>query len=149
MARWLGIDSGTRRVGVAVGTAAEGIVSPAAVLPAEPAERLVEGVLRLAGQYQAAGIVVGLPLNMDGSEGEQAKAARRLAQRIAERTDLDVRLWDERLSSFAADEALAGKMTRKKRRQRQDAVAAAEMLREFLAGGGEETAERQGGLGNG
>jgi putative Holliday junction resolvase len=140
MARWLGIDSGTRRVGVAVGTPAEGIASPVTVLPAEPAEKLVDQILLLADQYEANGIVVGWPLNMDDSEGDQARAARSLARQIARSTSLDVRLWDERLSSFAADRALAGKLTRKKRRARQDAVAAAEMLREFLTGGGEGSA---------
>jgi putative Holliday junction resolvase len=142
MARWLGIDSGTRRVGVAVGTPAEGIASPVTVLPAAPSDRLIEQILRLAEHYQADGIVVGWPLNMDDTEGDQAHAARTLAETIAQSSSLDVRLWDERLSSFAADEALAGKLTRKKRRARQDAVAAAEMLREFLTAGGEDTAPR-------
>ncbi|MCD6304226.1 MAG: Holliday junction resolvase RuvX, partial [Planctomycetes bacterium] len=74
--------------------------------------------------------------------GPQGRLAREFAAELAERTGLDVRLWDERLSSFAADEALAGLLTRKKRKARQDAVAAAEILRHFLAAGGPQTARR-------
>ncbi|MGC9454397.1 MAG: Holliday junction resolvase RuvX [Phycisphaerae bacterium] len=142
MPRWLGIDSGTRRVGVAAGSTEDGIASPVTTLAAQPSERLVEHILQLTRDYQAVGVVVGLPLNMDGTEGEQARAARRLARQIADAAELDVRLWDERLSSFAADAALAGKLTRKKRRARQDAIAAAEILREFLDSNGPETAPR-------
>lgn len=142
MARWLGIDSGTRRVGVAAGSTEDGIASPVTTLTAEPSARLIEQIIRLAEDYQAVGVVVGLPVNMDGSESDQSRAARRLAREIADAADLDVRLWDERLSSFAADNALAGRLTRKKRRARQDSIAAAEILRDFLDSNGPDTAAR-------
>ena len=79
---------------------------------------------------------------MDDTEGPQGKLARAMASRLAEATSLDVRLWDERLSSFAADQALAGKFTRKKKRARQDAVAATAILQDFLSTGGPESAPR-------
>ena len=142
MARWLAIDPGTRRIGIAVGGTADGIATPVAVVPAEPLADAIERVLALAGEYGAEGLVVGWPLNMDDTEGPQGRLARELAGRIADATDLDVRLWDERLSSFAADEALAGSYTRKQKRARQDAVAAAAILQHFLAAGGPETAPR-------
>jgi len=104
----------------------------------------IEEIRRLAEQYQVVGIVVGLPLNMDGTEGPQAKAARDVGRQLAETTALDVRMWDERLSSFAADSALAGRLTRKKKRARQDAVAAAVILQDFLSQDGPRTAERAG-----
>ena len=97
---------------------------------------------QLALEYDVVGIVVGFPLNMDDSEGPQAKLARQMAAELAEATGLDVRLWDERLSSFAADQLLAGKYTRKQKKARQDAVAAASMLTDFLASSGPERAIR-------
>jgi len=142
MGRWLGIDHGTRRWGIAVGNTEDGIATPVAVLAAAPASAALEQIARLVAEYHAEGIVVGWPLNMDDSEGPQGKLARSMARQLAETTRLDVRLWDERLSSFAADKALAGTLTRKKRRARQDAVAASLMLQDFLARGGPQTAQR-------
>ena len=101
--------------------------------PPAPQDQAIERIGELARQYRAEGIVVGLPLNMDGSEGPQAAAARQMAEQIAAALHLPVRLFDERLSSFAADQALAGKLTRAKKKARQDAVAAATMLGDFLA----------------
>jgi putative Holliday junction resolvase len=142
MTRWLGIDYGTKRIGIAVGSTDEKIASALTVIPAEPREAAIERILRLAGDYHAEGIVVGWPLNMDDSEGPQAKLSKAMAAELAGATDLDVRLWDERLTSFAADKALAGKLTRKKRRARHDAVAAAKILQDFLAANGPASAPR-------
>jgi putative Holliday junction resolvase len=142
MGLWLGIDHGTIRIGVAAGADRDGIASPLSVIPAQPLQQAIREIARLAGEYRAEGVVVGLPLNMDDTEGPQAKLARAMAVELARATGLDVRLWDERLSSFEADQALAGHLTRKKRKARQDALAAAAMLRGFLSGGGPETAER-------
>jgi putative Holliday junction resolvase len=85
-------------------------------------------------------MVVGWPLNMDGTEGPQGRLVRSRAQELAQLTGLDVRLWDERLSSFVADQALAGAFTRKGKKARQDAVAAAVILQDFLAAGGPDSA---------
>lgn len=144
MARWLGIDHGTRRIGVAVGDTEDGLAMPLKVLPAAPEGPLLEDIAQLARDHQAVGFVVGWPCNDDDSEGPQARLARAFAERLAAATRLDTRLWDERLSSFAADRSLAGHLTRGKRRQRQDAIAAAEFLRDFLASDGPATAERVG-----
>ncbi len=133
MTRWLGIDNGTRRMGVAVGSTDDHIATPVEVVPAQPPESAVERILQLARDYATRGIVVGLPLNMDGTESSQSALARHLAERLARAGDKQVRLFDERLSSFAADERLAGYLTRGKRRARQDALAAAAMLQDFLA----------------
>ena len=134
--RWLALDHGTKRIGVAVGDAAGGVATPLEVLPAEPLDGVVRRVAELAVEYDAAGLVVGWPLNMDDSEGPQGRMARAMAVELAGRTGLDVRLWDERLSSFEADQAMAGLYTRKQKKARQDAVAAAAILRDFLAGDG-------------
>ena len=140
MARWLGIDHGTRRLGVAVGDAETGIATPLRQLPAD--ERCWEAILELAGEYAAVGIVVGWPLNADGTEGAQGRLARKFAAKLAGATGLDVRMWDERLSSFEADQRLKGTMTRKRKKRRHDAVAAAAFLEDFFRGQGAQLAPR-------
>jgi len=142
MGLWLGIDHGTRRIGLAAGNTRDSIASPLAVIDAQPHSAAIERIQRYAADYRAEGIVVGWPLNMDDSEGPQGKLARAMAVELAAATGLDVRLWDERLSSFAADEALAGMLTRKKKKARQDAVAAAVILQDFLSSGGPDAAPR-------
>jgi putative Holliday junction resolvase len=142
MSRWLGIDHGTKRIGLAAGGTADGIATPLDVIPAEPLDDAIRRILKEADAYGAGGLVVGWPLNMDDSEGPQGKLAREMAGRLAAACELDVRLWDERLSSFAADRSLAGSLTRKKRKARQDAVAAAVMLQDFLSSGGPDAAPR-------
>ena len=140
MARWLGIDHGTKRIGIAAGNSHDRISSPLSVIPAEPLKNVISQILNFADKYGAEGIVIGWPVNMDGSEGPQARLARDMAGKLAGATKLDVRLWDERLSSFEADQALAGKLTRKKKKARQDAVAAAAMLHDFFCSGGPDKA---------
>lgn len=132
MSRWMGIDHGSKRIGLAVGTTEDGFAAPVTVLPAGTEDRLLAQIDQLATEYNADGLVVGLPLNMDDTEGPQARAARAFAAALQKATGREVRLWDERLSSFHADSALAGQMTRGKRKARQDAVAAAAFLGDFL-----------------
>jgi putative holliday junction resolvase len=147
MSRWLGIDHGARRIGVAAGNTEDGIAGPVEVVAAEPADKAIRRILQLAEDYRVDGIVVGWPINMDDTEGPQAKLARAMAGQLQQATALDVRLWDERLTSFAADEALAGMYTRKAKKARQDAVAAANMLRHFLIDNGPHKAPRPADLG--
>ena len=142
MAIWLGIDYGTKRIGVAAGNTADGIASPLTSIPAEPLDTAIDEIKRLVEEYRADGIVVGWPLNMDDSEGPQARLSRQYAAELAEALEIDVRLWDERLSSFAADRALAGHLTRKKKKLRQDAIAAATFLQDFLSAGGPDAAPK-------
>ncbi|MFB3894277.1 MAG: Holliday junction resolvase RuvX [Phycisphaerae bacterium] len=140
MGRWIGIDHGARRIGLAVGDTKARIATLAKVIPARPLQAAIEQIKSLIGEYRAEGLVVGLPINMDDTEGPQAKAVREFAVALETATGLEVRLWDERLSSFEADRKLAGHLTRKKRRARQDAVAAAEILQGFLDSSGARAA---------
>lgn len=140
--RWLAIDPGEKRIGVAAGTNPPGVSGPVEVVPAHPMVEAIKRIIQLAGEYEVTGIVVGWPLNMDDTEGPQALEARKLATDLASCTSLDVRLWDERLSSFTADEALKGQLTRKKRRARQDALAASTILQDFFSRDGETSAQR-------
>lgn len=142
MTFWLGIDQGSKRIGVAAGSIPPGIATPLEVVPAEPHQAALDRIAQLAAAYHAGGVVVGLPLNMDDTQGPQAALARELAGQVAEATGLAVRMWDERLSSFAADKLLAGKLTRKKRQALQDALAAATMLQDFFDSKGPKQAQR-------
>ncbi len=141
MARWLGIDHGVKRIGVAVGDTVSRIVSPVELLLAGVVD-VPARIAELAEEYAAVGVVVGWPLNADGSEGRQSRLAQRFAAIVVGRTHLDVRLWDERLSSFQADQQLRGRLTRKKKKRRHDALAAAAMLGDFLALDGPDSAPR-------
>ena len=140
MTRWLAVDHGTKRIGLAVSDPAGSIASPLEVIGAHPEPAVLETIARYVVEYGAAGVVVGWPLNMDDTEGPQGKLARQFAADMAAATGLDVRLWDERLSSATADEKLAGLYTRKQKKARHDAVAAAAILQDFLSQGGPESA---------
>jgi len=132
--RYLGVDLGTRRIGLALSTP-EGIASPLEILSARAdlAEN-ARAILAVADEYGAEAIVVGLPLNMDGSEGPQAKLSNAAAAALRALGSLPVYLHDERLTSHAADHRLIDRgLTRKKKKARQDAVAAQILLESFLA----------------
>ena len=133
--RYLGVDLGTRRIGLALSEPG-GIVSPLAELPAgASADENARAILAVAREYAAEAIVIGLPLNMDGTEGPQAKLSRTLAEAIGRLDPLPVHLHDERLTSHAADRRLIDRdLTRKKKKARQDAVAAQILLESFLQG---------------
>ena len=128
--RWLAIDPGTKRIGLAVGSA-----SPVKSVPAEPRTAALADIKAAVEAYGVGAIVVGLPLNMDDSEGAQAKIARAFGQRIADATGKPVHYCDERLSTVEALALLvpAG-LTRKKKKARVDRVAAQVMLQAFLDG---------------
>jgi putative holliday junction resolvase len=129
----LGLDAGTVRVGLAAADPTGTLASPVAVLPRSRARQLWERVRREAEQRGADTIVVGLPRELDGSEGPAAEDARRLAADAARATGLRVELWDERFTSAQAErELIGGGVRRERRRQTVDGVAAALMLQGWL-----------------
>jgi putative Holliday junction resolvase len=129
--RYLAIDYGGRRTGLAICDAQETIASPLAVLQGQ--KDLVAQIARIVASEGVGGIVVGLPLNMDDSEGPQAKLVRAFAQKLGAKIPLPIHFQDERLSSFAASEKLdVAEYSRSKKKERLDAVAAAEILQAFL-----------------
>ena len=140
MTRWLAIDHGLKRIGLAVSDPGGSIASPLEIVAAEPVDDVFARVVAVADEYGAEGVVVGWPLNMDDTEGPQGRIARQFAIDLGLATGLDVRMWDERLSSMSADGKLAGHYTRKQKKARQDAVAAATVLQDFLSVGGPESA---------
>lgn len=129
MGRVIGVDHGMRRIGLAVGDEETGIAFPRPVLAAGPAA--ADGIRTLAHDEGAARIVVGLPLNLDGSEGDQAAAARAFGARLAA-AGLDVVFCDERLTTWEAEQRL-----RSHRRPSSpdaiDSAAAALILEQYFA----------------
>lgn len=131
--RFLAIDLGDRRTGLASGDDQVGLVSPLRVLEIASREALIDAIVEVVTDVEPHEIVVGLPLNMDDTEGPAAKQARAFADAVHERTSLVVHLQDERLTSYAADQRMArtGRTHQEKKRLR-DALAAAEILQDFL-----------------
>lgn len=131
--RYLGIDYGARRTGLAVCDATETIVSPLKVLDGR--KDLAGRVSAIVASEKISAVVLGLPLNMDGSEGPQAKLVLAFAGELRDHIQVPVHLQDERLSSFGAEQKLQEiGLSRGKKRQRLDALAAAEILEAFLEG---------------
>ncbi len=120
--RWLGVDAGEARVGLAICDPDERIAVPLEIVPASAAFPAIRAIV---AREDVRGLVVGLPLTMAGAEGEAARMARRLGERIARALALPVEYEDERLTTVAAEE-------RSLRRGHQDDLAAAILLQQFL-----------------
>jgi putative Holliday junction resolvase len=130
--RWLGVDFGTKYIGVAVGD--DSISMPFKTLAAKPEDKLLKDLVKLAKSEAAVGFVVGLPTNMNGGEGSSAKACREFGKRLAEAGKLPVEFGDERLSSWEAEGMLIeGGLKPSERKQRVHAVAAKLILEAFFA----------------
>lgn len=138
--RFLCIDLGDKRTGLAVGDDVTMLASAVGVLEV-PRERdggraLLDAIAKAVEEHLGPRdeLVLGLPLNMDDSEGPRAKMVREFAAKLGERAGRAVHLYDERLSSVQADWAMGRTgMTHKQKKQKRDALAAAAILREFLA----------------
>ena len=140
MSRLIAIDLGDKRTGLALADTITRIASPAGLLEIPIGERGGEKLLGaiahaiddLVGQ-SPADLVVGLPINMDGSEGPRATLVRAFAYRIAERTNRTIHFQDERQSSMAANDRMAQTgLTHKQKKARRDAIAAVVILQRFL-----------------
>lgn len=132
--RALGIDPGSKRIGLAVSDFSGTIASPLLVLERSRSKQHdLQELARIARDEEAEVIVVGLPLNMDGSEGKAAKTAIAEARRLATLVDVPVEMHDERLTTVSADRSLldAG-LNAIERRKVVDKVAAAIMLQSWL-----------------
>ncbi|MBM43403.1 MAG: Holliday junction resolvase RuvX [Phycisphaerae bacterium] len=130
--RYLALDLGTKRTGVAVGDDETGSAMPLAVVDTPDEATLLAAVTKQVEEHGPDAIIVGLPLNMDGSEGKPALETRALAERIAAHTTLPVHVQDERLTSDAARRKMAE--TGPVRGRRDDAIAASIILEEYLGG---------------
>jgi len=135
-ARLLGVDTGTVRVGLAVSDAGRTIASPLATYRRRGREVDAAYFRQLVEREDIGGLVVGLPIHFDGSEGQKAAEARAYGAWLAEVTGLPVVFWDERCTTVAAEEHLwdAG-LTHKRRKERRDQVAAQILLQSYLDAG--------------
>ena len=130
MSRSLGIDYGTKRVGLALSDPLGLTARPLAVVPRS---KIVEEVVSLVKEQEVGTIVVGLPTGLGGDEGISASEARKLADELAAATGVDVVLRDERYTSRMAESALLESgMKRRQRRESVDKVAAAIILQDYL-----------------
>jgi putative Holliday junction resolvase len=129
--RYLSIDYGVKRSGAAICDPSETIVSPLCVI--RDKKNLFEKIVSLVKTEDAGAVVLGLPLNMDDSEGPQAKLVRDFAERLKKHINVPIYFQDERLSSFSAEKKLVCVgLSKTKKRGYIDAVAAAEILESFL-----------------
>jgi putative holliday junction resolvase len=129
----LAVDPGSRRVGLALSDPTGTIAQPLATLDAEPQDTLADRLTEVAKGNEAARIVVGLPLQLDGSSGDAARSARELASALRRASHLPVELVDERLTTALAERSMiAGGVRRGKRRATIDRVAATLLLQSYL-----------------
>jgi len=134
--RLLALDLGDKRTGVAVGDGESGIATPVRTIecPVSRAEALIDEIKRDIDEYKPGAIVIGLPLNMDGTEGPQAKKVHRFAEQLgAAVRGLSIHLHDERLTSVDADDRMAQSgLTHGQKKARRDALAACAILRDYM-----------------
>ena len=134
MQKIMGLDYGDARTGVAISDLLCSIVGTTTVLPSRNTEKLLGDIVRLARENQVGEIVVGLPKNMDGTEGSRAQLCREFARLVQEATGVPVTMWDERRTTVEAHNILsAHNYHGKKRKETVDAVAASLILEGYLA----------------
>ncbi len=131
--RIMGLDVGERRIGVALSDAEGRLASPLTTINARPVTECLERIVRMVADYAVSELVVGLPLTLRGEVGPQARAVQQFARQLEERLGLPVHLFDERLTTAAADQLLREMgLKPEKRKQQIDQVAAAIILQDFL-----------------
>lgn len=134
MERFLGLDMGQKRIGLAISDPTGKIALPLEVMKRDKDDlKTVRKIEAMAKQHDLRSLVVGLPLNMDGSSGRSAEAVIRFTELISEVTSLKVKLWDERLSTREAEQVLLSAMvSRSKRRDVVDKLAAQLILQSYI-----------------
>lgn len=135
--RILGLDYGTKTIGIALSDEFGLTAQPLETLRRSGLNRDIEYLLSLISKRSVGLIVVGMPLNMDGSHGERAKAAEAFMRKLKQSTGIPVAAWDERLSTVAVNRVLLEADTsREKRKTAVDKLAAAYILQGYLDFGG-------------
>lgn len=138
--RILAIDLGTRRVGLALGDDIARIATPLEVLPVRSGAHALDSIRQIIIKEDIERVILGLPLNMDGTIGPAARGAIEWGRKLESSCGVPVLFVDERLSSFAAEGRLVeqkragARVTRKRKKQSLDAISAAGFLQEFLDG---------------
>ncbi len=132
-ARLMGLDLGTKTIGLALSDVARMIGSPLQTIRRTKFSKDATRLLALAEEHQVAGLVLGYPVNLDGSEGPRAQATRAFARNLNQLCELPILLWDERLTTAAAERLLIEADTsRRRRREVIDKLAASIILQSAL-----------------
>jgi putative Holliday junction resolvase len=137
MARLLGVDFGSVRVGLAVCDPAGLIATPLRTADARTQPEAVAAVADAVREVEAAGVVVGLPLNMDGTRGPMAERTLAFVAALESALDMPVETWDERLTTAQVERSLVeADLSRRKRRRLRDKLAARVILQSYLDAAG-------------
>lgn len=129
----LSVDYGDKRTGIAVCDRLEMLASPVTVIWGDYAPKVIDEIEKIAAEYKVERIVVGLPKNMDGSEGERAEKCREFANALFEKAGIETVMTDERLTTVSAHKALnANNVRGQKRKNIVDAVSAVMILESYL-----------------
>jgi putative Holliday junction resolvase len=132
-ARLVGLDLGTKTIGMAVSDPGRTLASPIGTIRRTKFTPDARSLLATMDERQAAGLVIGLPVNMDGSEGPRCQSVRAFASDLIRLRDLPIAFWDERLSTMAVERAmLSADVSRARRAQAVDSAAAAWILQGAL-----------------
>jgi putative holliday junction resolvase len=129
----IGLDLGSKTIGIAASDPDRRLAAPVETIQRKRFNLDAERLFELAGERRAVGFVLGLPVNMDGTEGPRAQSTRAFARNLAKLTELPIALWDERLSTAAVErELIAADASRAKRKAVIDQHAAAYILQGAL-----------------
>ena len=132
--RYLAVDLGAKRTGLAAGDDVVGLVQPVEVVQVPRGPALLDALARAVDRHGPDALVLGLPLNMDGTEGGATAEVRTFGAALAGRVKLPVHYHDERLSSFEADQRMARSgRTHREKKELRDALAACAILESWLA----------------
>ena len=131
--RLLGLDVGTKTIGLALSDVTRSVATPLETIRRTKFQKDADALLAILDRFDIGGLVIGLPLNMDGSEGPRAQATRAFARNLAARTDRPIAFWDERLSTAAVTRTLLeADASRARRAELVDKMAAAYILQGAL-----------------
>lgn len=131
--RYLGLDVGERRIGVALSDALGRLATPLTTIGAVPRAQAIERIARLCAEHGASELVIGLPLTMRGEIGPQAAEVQRFGEALGQALKLPIHYFDERLTSAAAEQLLREMGVKPEKRKLQiDQVAASIILQDFL-----------------
>ena len=129
----LGLDLGTKAIGIAVSDLTRCVATPLETIKRQNFSKDADNLLKLCNYRALKGIVLGLPRNMNGTEGSRAQSTRAFARNLNKKTNVIITFWDERLSTIAAEKALLeANITRKRRSEVIDHVAASYILQGAL-----------------
>lgn len=131
--RLIGLDLGSKTIGIALSDAGHLIATPMETIRRTKFTKDAERLIEICNEHDIGGIAIGLPLNMNGTEGPRVQATRAFERNLSQKIDLPMLFWDERLTTVAAERAmLEADLSRKKRAARIDSTAAGLILQGVL-----------------